>query len=196
MVATSGSQLLPKEAVSNLRKHLLPLTTILTPNIPEARLILSDAGNSVGDPHNVEDLINIAKALQSLGPKYVLVKGGHVPFRKNGMVATTEAEYEVVINILYGDDQVIKFEHGYQNTKNTHGTGCSLACELILLRLGNSLNKTAAIASNLANDLDLPTAVKRACKYVEVGIKTASDLGHGNGPLNHFHSTYTLPFSP
>jgi hydroxymethylpyrimidine/phosphomethylpyrimidine kinase len=54
----------------------------------------------------------------------------------------------------------------------------------------------AAIASNLANGLEMVQAVKRACRYVEVGIKTATDLGHGNGPINHFHSTYTLPFAP
>ena len=55
---------------------------------------------------------------------------------------------------------------------------------------------TAAIASNLAKGLDVPSAVKAACRYVEVAIRTAPGLGKGNGPLNHFHSTYTLPFSP
>jgi hydroxymethylpyrimidine/phosphomethylpyrimidine kinase len=55
---------------------------------------------------------------------------------------------------------------------------------------------SAAIASNLANGLKVPQAVKAACRYVEAGIKTATDLGHGNGPINHFHSTYTLPFAP
>jgi hypothetical protein len=54
----------------------------------------------------------------------------------------------------------------------------------------------AAIASNLANGLDVLHAVKLACRYVEAGIKTSTDLGHGNGPINHFHSTYTLPFAP
>jgi hydroxymethylpyrimidine/phosphomethylpyrimidine kinase len=54
----------------------------------------------------------------------------------------------------------------------------------------------AAIAAGLSKGLDVPTAVQRACRYVEVGIKTAPKLGGGNGPLNHFHSTYTLPFSP
>ncbi len=54
----------------------------------------------------------------------------------------------------------------------------------------------AAVASNLANGLPVVQAVKLACRYVEAGIKTSTDLGHGNGPINHFHSTYTLPFTP
>lgn len=56
--------------------------------------------------------------------------------------------------------------------------------------------QSAAIASNLANGRKVPQAVKAACRYVEAGIRTASDLGHGHGPINHFHSTYTLPFAP
>jgi hydroxymethylpyrimidine/phosphomethylpyrimidine kinase len=54
----------------------------------------------------------------------------------------------------------------------------------------------AAIASNLANRLPMVEAVKKACWYVEAGIRSSTDLGKGNGPINHFHSTYTLPFSP
>jgi hydroxymethylpyrimidine/phosphomethylpyrimidine kinase len=54
----------------------------------------------------------------------------------------------------------------------------------------------AAIACNLANGLEVPQAVKKACRYVEAGIKRARNLGHGNGPINHFHSTYSLPFAP
>lgn len=54
----------------------------------------------------------------------------------------------------------------------------------------------AAIASNLAKGMPVPQAVKAACRYIQAGIQTAPGLGSGNGPLNHFHSTYTLPFSP
>ncbi|KAL3425463.1 phosphomethylpyrimidine kinase [Phlyctema vagabunda] len=181
MVATTGAQLLPGEAVRLLREHLLPITTILTPNFPEANLILSDSGLTVQEPKNIEDLIELAKAVQSLGPKYVLLKGGHIPFKKDGQVAKSEAEKELMVNILYGDGQATRIESPYYNTKNTHGTGCSLA---------------SAIASNLANGLPMIQAVKGACRYVEAGIKTATDLGHGNGPINHFHSTYSLPFAP
>jgi hydroxymethylpyrimidine/phosphomethylpyrimidine kinase len=80
----------------------------------------------------VDDLINLAKDLQSLGPKYVLVKGGHLPLRKNGSIASTEAEKEIMIDVLYGEGQATKIETKYQKSKNTHGTGCSLACQFCL----------------------------------------------------------------
>jgi Phosphomethylpyrimidine kinase len=67
---------------------------------------------------------------------------------------------------------------------------------LSILRADLPNARSAAIASNLANGQKVPQAVKAACRYVEAGIRTASDLGHGHGPINHFHSTYTLPFAP
>lgn len=133
MVSTSGHQLLPAQAVRDLRDNLLPIAAIITPNVPEAMLLLSDSGKPATDAKNVEDLIDITKAVQSLGPKYVLVKGGHLPFKKDGTVAETAAEKEIMVDILYGDGIVTKIETLYQPSKNTHGTGCSLACELALL---------------------------------------------------------------
>lgn len=129
MVSTSGSQLLPEKAVCELRAQLLPQATVLTPNVLEAKLLLSDAGKTVEDPRNVDDLIEIAKSVQSLGPRYVLVKGGHLPFKKDGSVAKTDHERELMIDILYGEGDVTRIETAYQKSKNTHGTGCSLACE-------------------------------------------------------------------
>lgn len=197
MVSTSGSQLLPQEAARELREFLLPLATVLTPNVPEAKLLLSNAGSPVQDPQNVDDLVNLAKSVQSLGPKYVLVKGGHLPFKKDGTIANTDAEKELMIDVLFGEGSVTRIETKYQKSKNTHGTGCSLACEyMTICELGHILIFAAAIASNIANGLDVIRAVKHACRYVEAGIKTSTDLGHGNGPINHFHSTYTLPFAP
>lgn len=132
MVSTSGSQLLPEEAVRELRELLLPLTTVLTPNVPEARLLLSSAGKAATDLQNIEDLVDIAKAVQSLGPKYVLVKGGHLPFKKDGTVASKPEDRDLMVDILYGEGRVTRIETAYQNSKNTHGTGCSLACKLSL----------------------------------------------------------------
>lgn len=129
MVSTSGSQLLAQESVRELCDSLLPLTTVLTPNIPEAKLILQTVGKDVPEPQNVEDMINLAKALQSLGPKYVLVKGGHLPLKLDGSVARTEEDKALVVDVLYGEETVTKIETVYQNSKNTHGTGCSLACK-------------------------------------------------------------------
>jgi hydroxymethylpyrimidine kinase/phosphomethylpyrimidine kinase len=134
MVSTSGYQLLPKEAVRELREHLLPLTTVLTPNVPEALLLLSDTGFPTDAPQNYSDLIKVAKAVQSLGPEFVLLKGGHLPLKKDGDVAKTAEERELMVDILYGQGEITRIESAYQDSKNTHGTGCSLACKSILCR--------------------------------------------------------------
>ena len=132
MVATTGSQLLPQTAVRHLRLRLLPITTILTPNIPEARLLLQDAD----DLHNedmpirgVEDIIDLAQTVQALGPDYVLVKGGHVPLASELNAANSETERKVVVDVLCSKDQTVVFQMLYQPSRNTHGTGCSLACK-------------------------------------------------------------------
>lgn len=129
MVSTSGSQLLAQESVRELRESLLPITTILTPNVPEAQLILKDAGIEAVDPQDVDGLIALAKSLQSLGPQYVLVKGGHLPLKSDRTVAKIEEEKAIVIDILYGEGIVTEIQTVYQDSKNTHGTGCSLACK-------------------------------------------------------------------
>lgn len=135
MVSTSGSQLLPQAAVRELRELLLPNTTVLTPNVPEAQLLLSNAGKRIPDLGNMEDLVHLAKGVQSLGPEYVLVKGGHIPFKKDGTIARTDAERELMVDILYGKGEVTRIETKYQDSKNTHGTGCSLACEYLPFQL-------------------------------------------------------------
>ena len=134
MVSTSGSQLLAKEAVRELCDSLLPSATILTPNVPEAMLLVSETGSPAQQPKNVDDLIGLAKAVQALGPKYVLVKGGHLPLKKDGTIAETEAEKELMVDVLYGEGRVTRIETTYLKSKNTHGTGCSLACEFIMLQ--------------------------------------------------------------
>jgi hypothetical protein len=85
------------------------------------------------------------------------------------------------LDVLYDGTEFTFVESEYQNSRNIHGTGCSLA---------------SAIAANLASHETLPTAVRHACRYVEVGTTTSRDLGSGNGPINHFHSLQRLPFAP
>jgi hydroxymethylpyrimidine kinase/phosphomethylpyrimidine kinase len=196
MVSTSGSQLLPKKAIRELRLHLLPMATVLTPNVPEALLLLSDAGNPVEEPRNIDGLIEMAKSVQTLGSRFVLLKGGHLPFKRDGSVAKTDLEREIMVDVLYGEGQVTQIESGYQISKNTHGTGCSLACKYFLIDWAVLLTSEAAIASNLASGTSMIQAVKRACRYIETGIRTSPNIGQGNGPINHFHSFYTLPFAP
>ncbi|KAL7808595.1 Phosphomethylpyrimidine kinase domain-containing protein [Trichoderma gracile] len=182
MVSTSGAQLLPHEAIAQLTQHLLPHTTVLTPNIPEATLLLSQNGHDVGEIQSVADVEAMGRKIQELGPKWVLVKGGHMPFRKDLTVAKTKEEKEVVIDVLIGPEgTVVRIESPYQESTSTHGTGCSLA---------------SAISARLSQGADVPTAVRGACRYIEAGIKTAPNIGNGHGPLDHFHSTHVLPFSP
>ncbi|KAI4272000.1 MAG: hypothetical protein LQ337_005612 [Flavoplaca oasis] len=174
MIATTGAQLLPNAAVTNVRTQLLPLTTVLTPNISEARLLLENAGAKITpEIKNVKDLVQLASLLQPMGPKYVLVKGGHMPLDKDLNVPQQATEQKYVVDVLHTDDKTTVFITEFSHSKNTHGTGCSLA---------------SAIASNLALGSSVPDAVEEACRYVEAGIRTSVDLGHGNGPINHFHS--------
>lgn len=188
MVSTSGSRLLPEAAIEHVRTKLLPLTTILTPNIPEAKLLLENAGISVSEPQNVKDMVNLAKQVQRLGSKSVLLKGGHLPFKSDRTRAESPEDASIVIDVLYSasagvdeEENLILTETEFLTSKNTHGTGCSLA---------------SAIAANLARGNDLKTSVRSAIKYVEAGIKFSVDMGQGSGPINHFHSLYNLPFAP
>ncbi|KAI1847795.1 hypothetical protein JX265_009223 [Neoarthrinium moseri] len=181
MVATTGAVLLPPEAVKDMRTLLLPQTFLVTPNIPEAKLLLSDAGKQSLEVETIEDLENLARMTQELGPEWVLIKGGHVPFKKDGTIARSPEERQLMVDVLYGEGRITRIGGTYQDSKNTHGTGCSLA---------------SAIASNIAKGLSPVEAVSAACQYVEAGIRTAPGYGQGNGPLNHFHSVYTLPFAP
>ncbi|KAK5128397.1 hypothetical protein LTR85_003065 [Meristemomyces frigidus] len=181
MVATSGAKLLPEDAVKVLCSELLPETYIVTPNIPEANLILKASGQPAIEIDDLEGMKQLAAAVRKLGPKYVLVKGGHLPLTAEHKVAQTDDEKKIVVNVLVGDDVEEVVELAYQQSKNTHGTGCTLA---------------SAIACNLAKGTDIAKAVRLACRYVEAGIKTSVGLGKGSGPLNHFHSIQTLPFAP
>lgn len=130
MVSTSGAQLLPENAVRSLLEELLPITTILTPNLPEALLLLKNAGRGVESPQNLNDVLRIAEQVQQLGPKYVLLKGGHMPLTKDEKISKSEGDHHVVLNVLCGAElEPVKFEFPYLKSKNTHGTGCSLACK-------------------------------------------------------------------
>lgn len=130
MVSTSGATLLPNEAIQHLCKHVLPHTTVLTPNIPEAILILSQSGQKAPDVRDVKDLETIAQQIQALGPKWVLVKGGHCPMKEDLTVAENEDDKFVVVDVLVGGNgEVVRVKSPYQASSSTHGTGCSLACK-------------------------------------------------------------------
>lgn len=131
MVSTSGAQLLPEKAVKIMISELLPVTTMLTPNIPEANLLLREAGQPSIDIHGLADLKLLAEAVHKLGPKFVLLKGGHCPLSADYSVAKTELDKKIVTNVLCGADSTDVLEFPYSASPNTHGTGCSLACKFL-----------------------------------------------------------------
>ena len=193
MVATSGAQLLTGDAVRNLRELLLPMTTVLTPNIPEATLLLRDADVHYRSPSNVEDLKAIAKQLHEIGPKHILLKGGHMPLNKDYQKATTNDERSITVDILYpsalGGTDCEVVESSYLTIPNTHGTGCSLASAL-----------AANLASVSSTNQPLTTSVRSAITYVANGILTSPALqsflhNSGPGPIHHLHSVIYSPFS-
>ena len=161
MIAKSGDPLLHKNAVRALTRNLLPMADVLTPNLPEAAAIL-DSDAPITDP---DAMVEAARALLAKGPKAVLIKGGHMTADSCADLLYTEAEGAVW---LPGR----RFQ-----TNNTHGTGCTLS---------------AAIAAGLAKGQTLPEAVKQAKAYIANAIAMADALhvGHGAGPVHHFHGLW------
>eukprot|EP01114_Cavostelium_apophysatum_P019294 TRINITY_DN6178_c0_g1_i1.p1 TRINITY_DN6178_c0_g1~~TRINITY_DN6178_c0_g1_i1.p1 ORF type:complete len:504 (+),score=82.45 TRINITY_DN6178_c0_g1_i1:96-1607(+) len=159
MISTSGSRLLDEEAVELFRKELFPLALVITPNIVEASVLL---GWKI---HDQESMRKAAKELHQLGPKYVLLKGGHLEILKNGE--------KHVVDILFDGTNFIELDNKMIDTKNTHGTGCTLA---------------AAICAYVASGCSVVEAVKRANIFVHNAIADGISVGKGYGPLNHFHN--------
>ena len=191
MVATSGAQLLPGDAVRVLREKLLPITYIITPNIPEATLLLRDADIEFKSPNNLDDLKVLATALHRLGPPNILLKGGHMPLNKHTNTAASPSDPDtdkVIIDILSTGPSTTPsiFTTPFHPSPNTHGTGCTLA---------------SAIAANLAlhPTSPLPHTIRTSINYVSAAISTSSTLqlsNRGHGPTNHFHSIIHLPYAP
>lgn len=184
MVSTSGAQLLPGDAVRGVLARLVKNVEIVTPNVPEAVLMLKeDNDDDIRTPVDPDGLKSLAVSLhERLGPRAVLLKGGHIPLtRKDGKLvkAATDKEREVITDIIYDGSDFELIESPYSSNRNTHGTGCSLA---------------SAIAANLAQGQELKKAVRQACQYVGIGIKTSVSFSKGPGPINHFHNVQKLPF--
>ena len=151
MVAKGGHPLLVPEAADTLKRRLLPIAAVLTPNLPEAEALCGFAIQDVGAMHQA------AKALLALGPKAVLLKGGHLPG-------------DEVVDLLATGARIEIFRDRRIATRHTHGTGCTLA---------------SAVAAGLAQGLSLRDSVIRARAYVRAAIASAPGFGAGHGPLNH-----------
>ena len=151
MVAKGGAALLAPEAVAAVRERLVPQAALLTPNAPEAAAL---TGLEVETP---DDLLRAGERLLGMGAQAVLMKGGHV-------------RGDRVVDLLMTGAATTRFESGRIASRNTHGTGCTLA---------------SAIAAGLALGHPLETAVAEAWAYVSEAIRRAPGLGHGHGPLDH-----------
>lgn len=122
MISTSGSTLLPEFATMAYLTHLLPLTTILTPNIPEALLLAKLAAKDFGSIENLtfskrNELVTFLASMT----QWVLLKGGHLPIERNGR--------KVVVDVLVNSmGESKEFVSDFSPSENTHGTGCTLAC--------------------------------------------------------------------
>ena len=152
MISKSGFALLKPEAKENLIKYLIPMAYIVTPNIPEAEEI---TGVNI---ETVEDMRSAGEKILSLGPKYVLMKGGHL----NGDA----------VDVLMGQGIFEVFKVKRLERKNSHGTGCTIS---------------SAITSYLALGYDIKEAVALSKKYITEAIDHSFDIGKGVGPVNHFY---------
>ena len=164
MVATSGARLLEPDALDALRTRLFPLATILTPNIPEAELLL---GQRIDDDAAAEAAL---EALRALGTQAVLLKGGHLPSVRRGGFPPPYTAGAMVDRYCDGAKR-LQFTHQRIDVEG-HGTGCTLA---------------SAIAANLCLGKALPAACEAATDYVHGALRHAVRPGRGQGAvLNHF----------
>ncbi|RMC48137.1 bifunctional hydroxymethylpyrimidine kinase/phosphomethylpyrimidine kinase [Lactobacillus sp. ESL0225] len=153
MVAKGGAPLLSKDAVKTVKEELLPLADLVTPNLPEAEVLTGIKASSE------KQYPALAHALQEMGVKNILIKGGH-------------AENELVRDYaLLADGTDFWISSPRIHTKRTHGTGDTLA---------------ATITAQLAHGQTLSAAIKLGKQYVAKAIAETIQVGHGHGPLNHW----------
>ncbi|MBB2964017.1 bifunctional hydroxymethylpyrimidine kinase/phosphomethylpyrimidine kinase [Methylobacterium sp. R2-1] len=160
MVATSGDRLISQEAVETLRGELMPLATVVTPNLPEAATLLDEE-----QANHENEAVAQGRRLLGRGARAVLIKGGHGEGR------------ESVDHLIAADGTLRRFAAPRIETRNSHGTGCTLS---------------AAVAAGLARGQGLTEAVGGAKTYVTAAIRAADSVsvGHGHGPLHHFYALW------
>jgi len=157
LAAQSGASLLDVEAIDTLKKHLLPLVTVFTPNLPEASVFLSR------EVHNLDDMHKASKDLTAGGCENVLLKGGHL-------------EEGDSTDLLYigPEDRFVVLKGERISTRNNHGTGCTLSSALAAyLATGFPLEKAAQYAKEY-----MTGAIRAGAEY---------EIGHGRGPVHHFY---------
>lgn len=160
MVSKGGSRLLDPAAVDVLRARLLPLAEVLTPNLPEAAVLLEQSEVEI-----LADLEGAGRRLLSLGPKCVVLKGGHAGGAHSD-------------DLVFEEGVVARLPAKRTASGNTHGTGCTFS---------------AAIAAGLAKGRTREQAVMSAKRYISAAIEGSREwkLGGGHGPVHHFHKWWT-----
>lgn len=163
MVAKSGDRLLAPAAIDALRSHIFPLADLITPNLPEAEALLDRA---IAGRDAMEQAAN---DLLALGPKGVLLKGGHLAGASSADVLVCGRED--------GTTGMHWFDFERIETPNTHGTGCTLS---------------SAIAAYLARGASMGDAVENARRYIQDAIAAGAGYttGHGHGPVHHFQALW------
>lgn len=158
MVAKSGDRLLEKEAIQALKEELLPVAMLLTPNVPEA-------GELLGKEAEKEAPEEVAMSIAALGPRAVLLKGGH----REG-----ETSDDLLWDSEGEESSILSSER--VDTRNSHGTGCTLS---------------SAIAAELAKGQELQEAVRKGKDFISAALRSGKtqQIGHGKGPVDHLHQT-------
>ena len=154
MIAKGGAKLISNQAIQVLKKKLIKNVSLVTPNIPEAEVL---TGIKI---RNKEDMIFAATQLINLGAKNVLLKGGHLKYKKVEDVFLNKSDLKVFKSLRH-------------NTKNTHGTGCTLS---------------SAITTFFSCGKSIKKACELGIKYVNSAILTNPNYGKGHGPVNHLNS--------
>jgi hydroxymethylpyrimidine/phosphomethylpyrimidine kinase len=157
MIAKGGDRLLREDAVAAIERDLLKLAEVVTPNIPEAEVL---TGSSI---RTLDDMRAAGRRIRAMGPRVVVVKGGHLP------------PGDAVIDVVCTPDSEFDLSGPRFETRHTHGTGCTFA---------------AGIAAFLALGQPVDEALRSARAYLEGAIRHAPGLGAGHGPLNHFWRLY------
>lgn len=163
MIAKSGDHLLEQDAVDTLRQQMVPLATVLTPNLPEAGVLLNS--RPAENLHEMQAMaIKLRHLLATDGERWVFLKGGHLPGNNT-------------IDILHDGDRMIQLPGQRINTRNTHGTGCTLS---------------AALAALLPRHSDFAQTAQQAKNYLVAAIGQADllQVGSGHGPVHHFHQQW------
>lgn len=151
MVAKGGQRLISNSSINFLREKLFPYALLVTPNIPEAEALIEK------NIKTLEDIIKAGKQILNFGPKFVLIKGGHI-------------NQSIIEDVLISKNNIKIFKNKKIKTKNTHGTGCTLS---------------SAIASFISRNYNMNESCRRSIQYVHKAILLNPKFGRGHGPINH-----------